>query len=192
VSEKALQRVAEKFPEAVVHGYAQHGDETLVIKRESLVDVLRFCHDDPEVDLKMPTSLTCVDYIDEKPRFELVYTLYSITHKHHLRLKVRVTEEDPSVPSALGIYRGLDYWEKYCWDMYGIRFTDRPVPVKRLWMWEEFEGHPLRKDFPLRGRQGLIPERDVQDIYRGPGPGPGSVPSQRAAVARPSQLPVVK
>ncbi len=192
MSEQALQRVAEKFPEAIVHGYSQHGDETLVITREHLVDVLQYCHDDPELDLKMPSSLTCVDYIDETPRFELVYSLYSITKRHRLRIKVRVSAEDPSVPSVLHLYRGMDYWEKYCWDMYGIQFTDRSVPVERLWMYEEFEGHPLRKDYPLRGRQGLIPERNIRDIYRGPGPGPGSVPASRPAVPRPSQLPVIK
>lgn len=192
MSERALQLVAEKFPDAIVHGYSQHGDETLVVQREQLLDVLRFCHDDPALDLKLPASLTCVDYIDEKPRFELVYTLYSITRKHRLRLKVRVSEEDPSVPSALGIFRGLDYWERYCWDMYGIKFTGRDGETPRLWLYDEFEGHPLRKDYPLRGRQGLIPERDIRDIFRGPGPGPGSRPASRAAVARPSQLPVVK
>jgi len=191
MSEKALRQVAEKFPEAVLHGYSQHGDETLVIKREALVDVLQYCHDDPGLQLKLPASLTCVDYIDEKPRFELVYTLYSVTLKHRLRIKVRVGEEDPEVPTSIGIYRGMDYWERYCWDMYGIRFTGRE-DMRRLWLYEEFEGHPLRKDYPLRGRQGLIPERDVRDIFRGPGPGPGSVPASRAATPRPSQLPVIK
>lgn len=192
MSEKALRRVADRFPQAVVHAYTQHGDETLVVDREHLVEVARFCHDDPELELKLPVSVTCVDYIDEKPRFELVYTLYSITKKHRLRIKVRLPEDDPVAPSITSIYRGMDYWERYCWDMYGIRFTDRVKPLKRLWMYEEFEGHPLRKDYPLRGRQGLIPERDIQDIYRGPGPGPGSEPSARSPVAKPSQLPVVK
>lgn len=192
MSEKALRRVAEQFPDSIVHGYSQHGDETLVVDRDKLLEILRFCHDDPQLDLKLPSSLTCVDYIDEKPRFELVYSLYSITHKHRLRIKVRVSEEDPTVPCAFGIYRGLDYWQRYCWDMYGIQFTDTHQPMKRLWLYEEFEGHPLRKDYPLRGRQGLIPERDIRDIYRGPGPGPGSVPASRAAVPSPSRLPVIK
>lgn len=191
MSEFALQRVAERFPDAVVQGYAYRGDETLVIQREHLVEVARFCKDDPELDLKLPLSVTCVDFIDEKPRFELVYTLYSITKKHHLRLKVRVGEDDPTVPSTISVWRGMDWWERYCWDMYGIRFSDRG-PMKRLWMYEEFEGHPLRKDFPLRGRQPLIPEADIQDIYRGPGPGPGSPPASRSNPPRPSQLPIVK
>lgn len=192
MSEKVVHRIAERFPEAVVRAFSQHGDEAVVIRREDLVEVARFCHDDPELDLKMPTTLTCVDFIDEKPRFELVYVLYSLTHKHRVQLRVRVPEEDPVAPSIAGIYRGLDLWERYCWDMYGVRFSGRDKPLKRLWLWEEFEGHPLRKDFPLRGRMGQIPEMDVQDIYRGPGPGPGSRPASRAPEPRPSQLPIVK
>jgi NADH-quinone oxidoreductase subunit C len=128
----------------------------------------------------------------ETPRFELVYVLYSVKKRHRLQLKVRVPEEDPSAPSLTDIYRGLDFWERYCWDMYGIRFHGRTKPLKRLWMYEEFEGHPLRKDYPLRGRQPLIPDRDFADIYRGPGPGPGSEPSKHGAVPRPSQLPILK
>ena len=174
-----------------MQGYSLHGDEILVIAREHLVEVARFCKEDPALDFKLPISVTAVDYIDEKPRFELVYTLYSINLKHHLRLKVRVTEEDPEVPTVIAIWRGMDFWERYCWDMYGIRFTGRES-MRRLWMYEEFEGHPLRKDYPLRGRQPLMPEADIQDIYRGPGPGPGSPPASRSNPPRPSQLPIVK
>lgn len=192
MSEKAVRHVAEKFPDAIVQAYSQHGDEVIVVDRENLVEVARFCHDDPEMDFKMPTTLTCVDYIDEKPRFELVYVLYSIKLKQRLQIRVRVSEDDPEVPSLTSIYRGLDLWERYCWDMYGIRFSERVKPLKRLWMWEEFEGHPLRKDYPLRGRVSLTPERDIQDIYRGPGPGPGSKPASRAPEPRPSQLPIIK
>ena len=191
MSESALRKVAEKFPAAIEHGYTQHGDETLVIAPAHLVEVARFCHDDPELDLKLPLSVTCVDWIGQTPRFELVYTLYSITKKQHLRLKVRVPESDPVVPSVVSVWRGMDYWERYCWDMYGIRFSGRPA-MKRLWLYEEFVGHPLRKDYPLRGRQPLIPERDFSDITRGPGPGFGSEQADRSPIPRPGSLPVVK
>ena len=191
MSVAALQRIAERFPDAVVQGYTLHGDETLVIDAAHLIEVARFCKDDPALDFKLPVSVTCVDYIDEKPRFELVYTLYSITKKHRIRLKVRVPEEEPEVPTTRDVWRGMDWWERYCWDMYGIRFSGRG-PMRRLWMYEEFEGHPLRKDYPLRGRQPLIPEADIRDIYRGPGPGPGSPPASRSNPARPLQLPILK
>ncbi len=193
MSEAVLKRVAERFPEAIVQGYSYLGDETLVVKREHLVEVARFCHDDPSVDLKLPLSVTCVDYLgQERPRFELVYTLYSIAHKHRLRLKVQLEEANPVAPSVTPVWAGMDYWERYCWDMYGIQFTGRTTELKRLWMYEEFVGHPLRKDYPLRGRQPRIPQRDFQDIYRGPGPGPGSEPAAHAPATRPGSLPVLK
>jgi NADH-quinone oxidoreductase subunit C len=189
VSESALRRVAERFPAAVEHGYTQHGDETLVIGRAFLVDVAKFCKEDPELDLKLPISVTCVDWIGEEQRFELVYTLYSISKKQHLRLKVRVPESDPTVPSVTSVWRGMDYWERYCWDMYGVKFTGRGH-VKRLWMYEEFVGHPLRKDYPLRGRQPLVAERDFADKVRGPGPGPSSDATTRSPTF--GGLPIVK
>jgi NADH-quinone oxidoreductase subunit C len=193
VSEAVLKRVAERFPDAIVQGYSYLGDETLVVRREHLLEVARFCHDDPSVDLKLPLSVTCVDYLGQpRPRFELVYTLYSIAQKHRLRLKVQLEEADPVAPSVTAVWQGLDYWERYCWDMYGIRFTGRTGELRRLWMYEEFVGHPLRKDYPLRGRQPRIPERDFKDIYRGPGPGPGSGPADHAPTPRPTALPVVK
>lgn len=193
MSEAVLKRVAERFPEAIVQGYSYLGDETLVVSREHLVEVARFCHDDPSVDLKLPLSVTCVDYLGQpRPRFELVYTLYSIAHRHRLRLKVQLDEADPVAPSVTSVWQGMDYWERYCWDMYGIRFTGRTTELKRLWMYEEFVGHPLRKDYPLRGRQPRIPQRDFKDIYRGPGPGPGSEPADHAPTSRPTSLPVLK
>jgi NADH-quinone oxidoreductase subunit C len=82
---------------------------------------------------------------------------------------VKVPESDLSVPSVTGVWRGADWFERYCWDMYGIRFPGHP-DHRRLFMYDEFVGHPLRKDYPLRGRQPLTPERDVPDLFRGPGP----------------------
>lgn len=189
--ESNLTLLAERFPDAIVQAYTLLGDETVVVKREHLVEVARFVKEDPAFDLKLPISVTCVDYLGETPRFELVYTLYSVNLKHHLRIKVRVSEEDPVAPTVTTVWRGMDYWERYCWDMYGIRFEGR-ASHKRLWLYEEFEGHPLRKDYPLRGRQPLIPEAPVRDMYRGPGPGPGSPPASRSNPPRPSSLPIVK
>ena len=192
MSEAVVRRIAEHFGEKVLRTFNERGDDGIYVARENLVEIARFCRDDAEAGLEMPVTLTCVDYLGQEPRFELVYVLYSVKKKHRIQIRVRVPEEDPVVPSLTAIYRGLDYWERYVWDMYGIRFTDREKPLKRLWMWEGFEGHPLRKDFPLRGRKGQIPELDIQDIYRGPGPGPNSRPASRAAQPRPSQLPIVK
>jgi NADH-quinone oxidoreductase subunit C len=82
---------------------------------------------------------------------------------------VKVPENDAILPSVTGIWRGADWFERYCFDMYGIRFSNHP-DLRRLLMYDEFEGNPLRKDYPLKGRQPLVAEREIHDIYRGPGP----------------------
>jgi len=105
---------------------------------------------------------------DNDPRFEVVYFLFSVTHNEHLRLKVRVGEENPEIPSVTSIFQGANWWERFIWDFYGIRFGGHP-DLRRILMYEEFKGHPLRKDYPLRERQPLIPERPIRDIFRGPG-----------------------
>jgi NADH-quinone oxidoreductase subunit C len=113
--------------------------------------------------------ITAVDYLGTEPRFEVVYNLLSIPRTARIRLRVKVPEGDCAVPSVTGVWRGADWFERYCFDMYGIRFTGHP-DLRRLFMYDEFVGHPLRKDYPLRGRQPLVPERDVHENIRGPGP----------------------
>jgi NADH-quinone oxidoreductase subunit C len=88
-------------------------------------------------------------------RFELVYHFYSLTHNHRLRVKVPLTAADPTAPSLAGLWRSADWFEREVWDMFGIRFTGHPH-LKRILMYEEFKGHALRKDYPIRRRQPLI------------------------------------
>ena len=104
-----------------------------------------------------------------EPRFDLVYQMYSTKKNHRIRLRVGVPEGDPVVASVTPVWKGANWYERYCWDMYGIRFDGHPDP-RRLYMYEEFVGHPLRKDYSLRGRQPLMPERTVDEPFRGPGP----------------------
>ena len=112
--------------------------------------------------------ITAVDYLGQKPRFEVVYNLLSTKTQARVRLRVKL-EEGEELPSVTSVWRGADWFERYCFDMYGIRVGGHPN-LRRLLMYAEFEGHPLRKDYPLRGRQPLTPEREVHDIFRGPGP----------------------
>jgi NADH-quinone oxidoreductase subunit C len=95
--------------------------------------------------------------------------MYSTSKNHRIRLRVGVPEGDPVVESVTPIWKGANWYERYCWDMYGIRFDGHPDP-RRLYMYEEFVGHPLRKDYSLRGRQPLMAERTVDEPFRGPGP----------------------
>ena len=157
MSKKAVDALKAKFPEAIVSDHAWRGDETVVIKREHLLEVCAFLRNDPELDFKMPIDVCGVDYLGHKePRFEVVYHLFSVTQRARIRLKVEVDEDDATVPSVIGIWRGVDWFERECWDMYGIRFEGHPE-LKRILMYEEFEGHPLRKDYPQRGYQPLMP-----------------------------------
>ncbi len=157
MSKKAVDALKAKFPDAIVSDHAWRGDETVVIKREHLLEVCAFLRNDPELDFKMPIDVCGVDYLGHKePRFEVVYHLFSVTQRARIRLKVEVDEDDATVPSVIGIWRGVDWFERECWDMYGIRFEGHPE-LKRILMYEEFEGHPLRKDYPQRGYQPLMP-----------------------------------
>lgn len=157
MSQAAIDAVIATFPDAVVSHHSWRGDDTLVIKSEHLVEVATFLRDEPTLDFKMPIDVCGVDYLGHKePRFEVVYHLLSVTHKKRVRLKVEVSEDAPTVPSLIGVWRGVDWFERECWDMYGIRFEGHP-DLRRILLYEEFEGHPLRKDYPQRGYQPLMP-----------------------------------
>jgi NADH-quinone oxidoreductase subunit C len=138
---------------------AARGEAVLIVQREGLVDALRALRDHPETGFEQLSDLTAVDYLGRTPRFEVVYQLYSISLNHRLRVKVPVPEEDTVVPSATGIWKAAIWAEREVWDMFGIRFAGHP-DLRRILMYPEFEGHPLRKDYPVHHRQPLVPERD--------------------------------
>lgn len=151
-------KVKDKFPEAVLSAHDFHGDETVVVKKGALVEVIRFLKEAPEMDFNVLIDLSAVDYLtfgETRPRFEVVYHLYSLLKNHRLRLKVPVEEKDPAVPTLTGIWPVADWYEREVWDMFGIRFLGHPN-LKRILMYEEFVGHPLRKDYPVSKRQPLI------------------------------------
>ena len=170
MSRQALQRLQEKFGDAVLDTHNFRGDETAVVDREAIIEMLTWLRDDPELKFDMLTDLTAVDYLPAEPRFAVVYHLYSVSKKHRLRIKVPVPEETPELDSAHELWKCADWAEREIWDMYGIRFTGHPDP-RRILMYEEFVGHPLRKDYPKEKRQPLIrrPEPELAEVMR-PGP----------------------
>ena len=144
-----LTDLRTRFASAIVETHEHRGDATLVVARESLADVF---------DVLM--DLTAVDHSrypgrEDGPRFEVVYHLYSIPRNHRLRVKVRVDEDDAIVPTAVGLWPIADWFEREVWDMFGVRFDGHP-DLRRLLLYEEFVGHPLRKDYPINRRQPLI------------------------------------
>lgn len=161
MAEVVLNRLRRKFGDAILETHNQCGNETAVIERDRLVQIAEFLRDDPELEMSMPIDCTGVDWHTKRePRFDVIYHLYSVARGHRVRLKVRVPFEDPTCPSLTPVWPGMNWHERECWDMYGIRFTGHPN-LKRVLMYEEFEGHPLRKDYPIDKRQPLVELRDV-------------------------------
>jgi NADH-quinone oxidoreductase subunit C len=151
----AIRRLQESCGDAVVATHAQHGDATVVIVRARLLELLRFVRDDSECGFEMLTDLTVVDRLRREPRFEVVYHFYSVAKNQRVRLKVGVPEGDPVVASATELYPSANWMEREAFDLYGIRFDGHP-DLRRILLYEEFEGHPLRKDYPKMKRQPLI------------------------------------
>ncbi|MBI2167351.1 MAG: NADH-quinone oxidoreductase subunit C [Candidatus Omnitrophica bacterium] len=155
---KILDRLKEKLGESLLASHEFRGDETVVVGREALLEVTRFLKTDSGLDFNILMDLTAVDYLtwgEARPRFEVVYHLYSLSKNHRVRIKVPVEEKDPVVPSLTTIWPAADWYEREVWDMFGIRFPGHPN-LKRILMYEEFAGHPLRKDYPVTKRQPLI------------------------------------
>ena len=150
-------KLREEFPAAVVETHAFRGDETAVVKREALFDIACFLKGNAEFDMNILMDLTAVDGLKMKwkPRFEVVYHFYSLAKNHRLRVKIRVDENDPAAASLTPLWAAADWFEREAWDMFGIRFEGHPK-LKRILMYEGFEGHPLRKDYPYNKRQPLI------------------------------------
>jgi NADH-quinone oxidoreductase subunit C len=158
-----LARLAARFGAGIVETHDHRGDHTAVVDRPILLELLRVCRDEPDLRFDMLMDLTAVDYLrfsgrEDGPRFEVAYHLYSLPHNHRLRLKVRVDEDDAVVPSAVGLWPIANWFEREVWDMFGIRFGGHP-DLRRILMYEEFQGHPLRKDYPVNKRQPLIGPR---------------------------------
>lgn len=154
-------KLKEKYPDAVTDLHDWRGDETVVVRRESLVEIMTFLKTDPEFDLNILMDLGVVDGLGMKwkPRFEVVYHMFSLAKNHRLRVKVRVEEKDPVVPTLTKLWPIANWFEREAWDMFGIRFQGHP-DLRRILMYEEFVGHPLRKDYPYNKRQPLIGPRN--------------------------------
>ncbi len=155
-----LDEVRARFVGAVLETHDHRGDHTAIVERGAARDVLAFCRDAGALRFDVLMDLTAVDYSkfpgrEDGPRFEVVYHLYSLPHHHRLRVKVRVDEDDPTVPTVVPLWPIANWFEREVWDMFGIRFDGHP-DLRRLLMYEEFVGHPLRKDYPINRRQPLI------------------------------------
>ena len=181
----------DRFPRHVLGAHRYRGQETVLLKREGLLDAARVLRDEPALRFDFLMDLTCVDYLtfgtsqrsaprlatpsplpyystpkptlerwergasNDAHRFELVYHFYSSVHNHRVRLKVPLAAADPVADSLTGLWQTANWFEREVWDMFGIRFTGHP-DLRRILLYEAFQGHPLRKDYPANKRQPLI------------------------------------
>ena len=156
----------QEFPDDVTDFHAHRDDETVVIKRDALEAVCRFLRDDTRCSFEIMMDLTAVDRLEmnETPRFEMVYHFKSLTHARRLRLKVRLTEDDCKIASIHHLWKAVDWYERECFDMFGIVFEGHPG-LRRILMYDEFEGHPLRKDYPIDKQQPLMELKEVEERH---------------------------
>ena len=154
-----LRRLLDLLPDAVQETHARLGDATARVAASRILEVLETLRDDPELEFEMLTDVTAVDYLGQEPRFEMVYHLYSVAKNRRLRIKARVAEPSPEIDSAAGLWASANWMEREVWDLYGIRFKGHP-DLRRILLYEGFDGHPLRKDYPKEKRQPLVGPRN--------------------------------
>ncbi len=142
-------RVADALPMAVTGYEIRHRELSVMIERDALTEVLRHLRDDPECRFTILCDICGVDYPERPLRFEVVYNLLSMSLNQRIRLKVETSEDDP-IPSATALFSSAGWWEREAWDLFGIYFAGNP-DLRRILTDYGFEGHPMRKDFPLTG-----------------------------------------
>lgn len=142
-----------KFAGAVVRSQVVWGETTVYIQPSTVTEIMQWLHDDPDQKYDYLSDVTAVEYRDYEEPLEVVWHLRSLPFRRFLRVKAQIPRGAPlSIPSVWGIWKGADWMERECYDMFGIVFEGHP-DLRRILMWEQYrEGFPLRKDFPLRGR----------------------------------------
>ncbi len=145
----AVNRLKEKFPDSILEVVTFRGEITAKVTKKDIYEICQFLYSDPELQYHMLTDLCGVDYFPETPRFEIVYLLHSFKLNHRLRLKIRINEGE-SVSSVESIWKAANWLEREVYDLFGIKFENHP-DLRRILLWDGYEGHPLRKDFPVEG-----------------------------------------
>lgn len=123
---------------------------TIYVERGAIREACALLKEDPVCPFNFLSDITCVDWLPNEPRFEVIYHLLSFLKKERVRLKVRLDSASPAVESVTSIWPGANYFEREVYDLFGVRFTGHPY-LRRILMPEDWEGHPLRKDYPVEG-----------------------------------------
>lgn len=164
MSQAVLDALKSKFGDALLATESKHSDETVTVAADKLIEVCTFLRDDDKMAFDSPVFLSCIDRLGlpvEGHRFELVVQLRSITKRHRIRVKVPLEENNLKVPSLAGLWVGFNWLERETFDMYGVEFENHP-DLRRIYMYDEFQGYPLRKDFP-KDRRFPLARREWTD-----------------------------
>ncbi|PLX95032.1 MAG: NADH-quinone oxidoreductase subunit C [Desulfuromonas sp.] len=148
MSQAAVAKLKGAFAASVLDVKEHRGEVTVTVKKEDIVAICRYLKE--EAGYNFLCDLCGVDYLGQSPRFMVVYNLYNITTKERLRVKVPVEEQDACVDTVSGVWSTANWPERECWDLMGISFAGHP-DLRRILMPADWEGHPLRKDYPLQG-----------------------------------------
>ena len=163
LKELLRNKTAEYFGDKVGEIKLSHGELMMSVDSSIIVEICTLLRDDPDFQFNFLSYVTAVDYsaLGQEPRFEVIYQLYSISKTHRMRVKARVTEADPSLDSVCSVWKTADWLERECFDMFGIIFRNHP-DLRRILMPEDWEGHPLRKEFPLGGVKSFYFKRSTE------------------------------
>ncbi len=167
---EALQELGEHIlgalPEEVSSAEVVRDELVLRVKRSTIVKVLTFLRDDTSCQFRQLVDVCGVDYPEREQRFEVVYHLLSLRQNQRIRVKLSTDEKTP-VPSATGVFSSAGWWEREAWDLFGIYFSDHP-DLRRILTDYGFEGHPMRKDFPLTGYVEVRYDDEQKRVVYGP------------------------
>ena len=146
----AVARLASWNASAVQGAKFDRDEMTIYVERSAIREACALLKEDPACPFNFLSDVTCVDWYPSEPRFEIIYHLLSIPNRERVRLKVRLNSSSPVIESVTGVWPGANYFEREVFDLFGIRFTGHPY-LRRILMPEDWEGHPLRKDYPVEG-----------------------------------------
>lgn len=149
-AKEITEKIKDRFSDEVIDITEFRDQFTVSLKPDRIVEICRYLHDDPDIYMDYLADLCGVDYPEREDRFEVVYNLFSIKHGHRVRIKALLRGDKPSVDSVMPVWKGADWHEREASDMYGINFKGHP-DLRRILMPEDWEGYPLRKDYPLKG-----------------------------------------
>jgi NADH-quinone oxidoreductase subunit C len=150
-----LGQLKNRFGDAILESNEFRGELTVVVPKERIVDVCRFLKEDPQLQFDFLADVCGIDMYTPTKRFGVIYNLYSLKNRNRIRLKIFTEEDDPKVPTMTGLFGTANWHERETFDMFGIIFEGHP-DLRRVYMPDEFEHYPLRKDFPLMGIPGSL------------------------------------